>query len=76
MLRWWWRSNFATGDGEESHLFRTDRYGDGMDDAWELAYFGTLDRDGTDDIDGDCASDLTEFCAGTDPTNQAPSCAP
>ncbi len=42
---------------------------DGMDDDWEMAYFGTLDRDGTGDFDGDGQTDLQEFQAGTDPTN-------
>src|SRR5207245_10734441 len=42
---------------------------DGMDDDWEMAYFGTLARDGTGDFDGDGMTDLQEFLAGTDPTN-------
>jgi hypothetical protein len=40
-----------------------------MDDDWEMAYFGTLARDGTGDFDGDGQTDLEEFRAGTDPTN-------
>jgi hypothetical protein len=47
-----------------------DSDGDGMDDNWELAYFGNLSRDGTGDFDGDGILDLDEFRAGTDPTNQ------
>jgi Tol biopolymer transport system component len=46
-----------------------DSDGDGMDDDWEMAHFGTLDRDGTGDFDGDGHTDLEEFLAGTDPTN-------
>src|SRR5206468_7498342 len=42
---------------------------DGMDDDWEMAYFGALSRDGTGDFDGDGQTDLQEFLAGTDPTN-------
>jgi Tol biopolymer transport system component len=46
-----------------------DSDGDGMADDWELAYFGSLGRDGTGDFDGDGHTDLQEFLAGTDPTN-------
>jgi Tol biopolymer transport system component len=46
-----------------------DSDGDGLPDDWELAYFGTLDPDGTGDFDGDGHTDLQEFLAGTDPTN-------
>lgn len=42
---------------------------DGMDDEWEMAYFNTLDRDGSGDMDGDGVSDLSEFQAGTIPIN-------
>ncbi len=42
---------------------------DQLPDDWELAYFDTLDRSGTGDADGDGASDLAEFRAGTAPTN-------
>lgn len=41
--------------------------GDGIDDQWELDHFGNLDRDGTDDADGDGRSDLQEFNEGTNP---------
>ena len=40
---------------------------DGMDDEWEMEHFGTLDRDGTGDYDGDGISDLDEFLNGTPP---------
>ncbi len=42
---------------------------DGMDDDWEVAYFNNLSHDGAADTDGDGATDLQEFLAGTDPTN-------
>lgn len=45
-----------------------DTDGDGMDDAWEMEHFGTLDRDGTDDFSGNGRTDLQEFLEGTDPT--------
>lgn len=45
-----------------------DTDGDGLDDDWEMEHFGTLDRDGTGDFDGDGISDLEEFLMGSDPT--------
>jgi hypothetical protein len=48
-----------------------DTDGDHMDDDWEMAYFNTLDRDGSGDFDHDGASDLAEFRAGTNPANDA-----
>jgi hypothetical protein len=50
-------------------LGASDSDGDGMDDDWEVAYFGDLSRDGQGDFDGDGVSDRHEFLAGTDPTN-------
>ncbi|HEB87229.1 MAG TPA: HYR domain-containing protein, partial [Gammaproteobacteria bacterium] len=46
-----------------------DTDGDGMDDAWEMANFGTLDRNGSGDFDGDGVPDLAEYQNGTDPTS-------
>ena len=46
-----------------------DSDGDGLDDDWEMAYFGNLSREGSGDFDGDGLSDRAEFLAGTDPTN-------
>lgn len=45
-----------------------DSDNDGMDDFWEAAHFGNLNRDGTGDQDGDGQTDLQEFLAGTNPT--------
>ncbi len=44
-----------------------DTDGDGLSDAWELAHFGTLGRDGSGDFDLDGVSDKDEFLAGTNP---------
>src|SRR5262249_13215204 len=46
-----------------------DTDGDGLDDDWEIAYFGDLSRDGNGDFDHDGQSDRAEFLSGTDPTN-------
>src|SRR6185369_8554002 len=48
-----------------------DSDGDGLDDDWEMTYFGDLSRDGTGDFDHDGQSDREEFLAGTNPTNDA-----
>ncbi len=46
-----------------------DQDHDGLLDAWELAEFGSLSRDGSADYDGDGMSDAGEHEAGTSPTN-------
>ena len=47
-----------------------DSDADGLDDDWEVAYFGNLSRDGSGDFDGDGANDRAEFLSNTDPTNE------
>ena len=70
-------SDLVTGDYNDTRdvfvvtLGGPDRDGDTMEDDWELAYFNTLDRDGSGDFDHDGASDLAEFRAGTNPANDA-----
>jgi len=70
-----WASDMADGDYNDKRdvfflrLGSGDSDGDGMDDDWEMAFFGTLARDGKGDFDRDGATDLQEFLAGTDPTN-------
>ena len=44
-----------------------DDDGDGLLDAWERTNWGTLNRDGLGDSDGDGQSDRAEFEAGTNP---------
>jgi Tol biopolymer transport system component len=51
-------------------LGAADEDNDLLPDDWELAYFNSLSRDGSGDYDSDGHSDLQEFTAGTDPTNQ------
>lgn len=45
-----------------------DSDGDGLDDEWEILYFGDLSHDGSADFDGDGISDKDEYLQGTDPT--------
>jgi hypothetical protein len=40
---------------------------DGMADYWEQARFGSLVRNGAEDIDGDGYTDLEDFLNGTKP---------
>lgn len=49
-------------------LYNKDSDHDGMEDNWELAYFGSLERDGTGDMNDNGISDLDEYRNGTDPT--------
>ena len=71
-------SDLVGGDlnnAEDVFVFRIPRVTladsdrDGMDDAWERAYFGDLSHNGSDDSDSDGVSDLSEYKAGTDPMN-------
>jgi hypothetical protein len=59
----------VSGDIFALRLGGPDTDGDGLDDDWELAYFNTLDRDGSGDFDADGHSDKAEFTAGTNPSN-------
>lgn len=45
-----------------------DSDGDGLPDDWENFHFGSLGRGADDDVDGDGASNLAEYEAGTIPT--------
>jgi hypothetical protein len=44
-----------------------DSDGDGLLDSWEIKYFGNLNQGANGDYDGDGATNLQEFQAGTDP---------
>lgn len=46
-----------------------DSDGDGMDDDWELAWWGDLSQVGSGDYDHDGLTNAAEFAAGTDPTD-------
>jgi hypothetical protein len=68
---------YRAGDGPYP-----DSDADGMSDAWEMAKFGNLSRNGTDDYDGDGYTDLEEFlnitnpCGGSAPVVKAPTTGP
>jgi subtilisin-like proprotein convertase family protein len=49
----------------------TDSDHDGLDDAWELQHFGTLNFGPADDPDGDGYSNAREQIMGTDPNEPA-----
>jgi uncharacterized repeat protein (TIGR01451 family) len=58
-------------------IYAADDYdgnGDGLPDAWQINWFGSVNAPGrgpNDDPDGDGASNLKEYLAGTDPTNSS-----
>lgn len=47
----------------------SDSDNDGLDDAWEMEHFGSLDKNGTEDSDNDGLSDLDEYRHGSEPNN-------
>jgi len=47
-----------------------DADGDGMDDRWEIHFFGSIEADGSGDSDSDGLSNLDEFLSRADPTKQ------
>ena len=63
-----WFAAVATA-GAPNTTSNPDSDGDGMPDAWELANFATLARDGSGDFDSDGESDLNEYLSGTNPTD-------
>lgn len=61
-------AEFYAGTLELSNLNDKDR--DGLDDDWELKFFGNLDQDGKGDFDGDGLNNMQEMNYGTDPTKK------
>lgn len=64
-------ANFAILDNLRVETAIPDYDYDGLTDQWELQFFGNLAANPTADADGDGASNLNEFLAGTNPTNAA-----
>src|SRR5438445_876759 len=61
----------AFGSATSSNaLLQLDSDRDGLPDAWEITYFGSItNRNGFQDFDQDGVSDLDEFLEGTNPKN-------
>ncbi len=55
-------------DTAQRHFALTDTDSDGMDDGWEVTYFGNLSRNGTGDYDSDGMTDLEEYQHSFNPT--------
>jgi len=56
-----------------SVLVSVDADGNGINDDWEVRYFGHIGVSPSADTDGDGFGNLQEFLVGTDPTNTASS---
>jgi uncharacterized repeat protein (TIGR01451 family) len=74
-----WRNLFlraSDGDGRiaEGNTFdvesSADTDGDGLPDAWERGYFGSINGGASDDVDGDGVNSLQEFRSGTNPADR------
>lgn len=60
-------SEFLHGTDPTVYNASGDSDGDGLPDAWEMAYFGTLAYGANDDPDRDGYSNLQEYLAGSNP---------
>jgi hypothetical protein len=61
---------FSPASGSVTITMIPDGDGDGLGDAWEIAYFGSTNANNAAlDSDGDLMSNLDEFRSGTNPTN-------
>ena len=66
-----WRDGVPTAGRANDGGAAADSDADGLDDGWEMGWFGNLARDGSGDFDGDGMTDRQEFLAGTSPTSAA-----
>jgi hypothetical protein len=61
----------ALSDAVSVKTWGADLNGDGLPDDWQQLNFGKLRPSPNEDTDGDGATNLEEFLAGTDPTDPA-----
>jgi hypothetical protein len=76
--RWYTKENLLGSADSPAHLEidatvvgDDDTDHDGLPDDWERFYFGDLSAGPDDDADGDGASNLSEYRAGTNPVSKA-----
>ena len=74
-----WRNLFLRASDREGRIAEgntfdvessADSDGDGLPDAWERNYFGSIAGGASDDADGDGVNSLQEFRAGTNPADR------
>lgn len=67
-----WSAEDPTPGTADGTVVNLDSDSDGLPDAWEILYFGSInavDGDATDDGDSDGTTNYEEWRAGTDPTD-------
>ena len=66
-----WQEFLAGSNPDNEFSIPGDVDGDGLLDAWEIQYFGSLSQGPAGDFDNDGSSNLAEFEAGSDPADPA-----
>ncbi len=62
-----YNSQWGLAEFELHGSITADPNGNGMSDAWEMQYFGCVERTGLDDYDADALNDLNEFIHSANP---------